>query len=63
MSHLKNMKENYFAHLFEALFIVFSLIRAALACFIHAFFPFIFKTTASGIIKGILKRTGDRYAR
>lgn len=62
MSHLKNMKENYLTHLFEALLIVFSLLKAAGACLIHAFVPFMFKTTASSIIRKILQRTDDRYA-
>jgi hypothetical protein len=62
MSHLKNMKENYLIHLFEALLIVFSLLKAVGACLIHAFVPFMFKTTASSIIRKTLQRTDDRYA-
>jgi hypothetical protein len=62
MSHLKVMKENYFTHLVEALFVVFSLLIALLACLVHAFIPFVFKSTASSIIRKILKRTEDRYA-
>ena len=62
MSHLKEVKENYFKHLTEALFIVLSLLRALLACLIHAFIPFVFKTTASSIIRKVLQRTDDRYA-
>jgi hypothetical protein len=63
MSHLKDMKENYFTHLFEALLVVFSLLKAALACLVHAFIPFIFKSTASSIIRKTLQKTDDRYAR
>lgn len=62
MSHIKDMKENYFRHLYEALLIVFSLLLASLACLVHAFIPFIFKTTASSIIRKTLQRTDDRYA-
>jgi hypothetical protein len=62
MSHLKDMKENYFTHLFEALLIVFSLLKAAIACLVHAFVPFVFKTTASSIMRQILQRADDRYA-
>jgi hypothetical protein len=62
MSHLKDMKENYFTHLFEALFVVFSLLMASLACLVHAFIPFVFKSTASSIIRKTLERTDDRYA-
>ncbi len=56
------MKENYFAHLLEALLIVFSLLKAAGACLVHAFAPFLFKTTASSIMRKTLQRTDDRYA-
>jgi hypothetical protein len=62
MKHLKEMKETYFVHLYEAFAIVFSLLKAAMACLIHAFIPFLFKTTASSTIRKTLKRTDDRYA-
>lgn len=62
MSHLKSIKENYFVHLFEALLIVFSLLKAATACLVHAFVPFVFKTTASSVMRKTLQRTDDRYA-
>lgn len=62
MSHLKTVKENYFTHLFEALMIVFSLLKAIVACLVHAFLPFLFTQTASSIMRKILKRTDDRYA-
>ncbi len=63
MSHLKDVKENYFTHLFEALLIVLSLIVATVTCFIHSIFPFLFKKTASSIIRKILQRTDERYDR
>jgi uncharacterized membrane protein len=63
MSHLKDMKENYLTHLIEALLIVLSLLKAAAACLVHAFVPFIFKTTASSIMKKTLQKTEDRYVR
>lgn len=56
------MKENYFVHLFEALVVVFSLLKAAAACLIHAFLPFVFTTTASSTMRKTLQRTDDRYA-
>ena len=56
------MKENYFAHLFEALVVVSSLLKAAVACLIHAFLPFVFTTTASSTMRKVLQRTDDRYA-
>lgn len=63
MSHLQEVKENYFKHLLEALLISLSLIAAAIACFIHALIPFAFPKTASTIMRKILSRTDDRYAR
>ena len=63
MSHLKDMKENYFVHLFEALNIVLHLLKASIACLIHAFVPFIFKTTASSTIKKVIERVDSRNDR
>jgi hypothetical protein len=63
MSHLGELKENYFKHFFEALLISLSLIAAATACLIHAIIPFAFKKTASTIMRKILSRTDSRYDR
>jgi hypothetical protein len=63
MNHLFEVKENYFKHLVEALVIVFSLLLAALACFVHAIVPQLFTKTASTIMRNILGRTDDRYSR
>ena len=63
MSHLSELKEGYFKHLLEALLIVVSLFLAAGACFIHALVPGIFTKTASTIMRNILGRTDDRYAK
>lgn len=63
MKHLKEVKENYFKHLVEALLISLSLIFAAFACLLHAIFPFAFTKTASTIMRKILSRTDNRYAR
>lgn len=61
MNHLNELKEGYFKHLSEALFIFISLLIASFACLIHAFIPQFFTKTASTIMKNILGRTDDRY--
>jgi hypothetical protein len=63
MRHLEEVKENYFKHLIEASLISLSLIAASLACFIHAILPFAFTKTASTIMRKILGRTDNRYAK
>jgi hypothetical protein len=63
MKHLDEVQEKYFKHLFEALLIVVSLLIAAGACFVHAIIPKIFTKTASTIMKNILNRTDERYAK
>ena len=63
MKHLSEVKENYFKHLIEALLISLSLVAASLACLIHAIFPFALTKTASTIMRKILSRTDNRYAR
>lgn len=63
MKHLDDVKENYRKHFLEALLISLSLLFASLACLIHAAFPFIFKTTASSIMRKLMSRTDKRYAR
>lgn len=61
--HLDEVKEGYFKHLVEAMAIVFSLLAASLACLIHAFIPKLFTKTASTIMRNILSRTDNRYAK
>jgi hypothetical protein len=63
MKHLSEVKENYFIHFIEALLISLSLITAGFFCIIHAFLPFMFKRTASTIMRKILNRTDHRYDR
>lgn len=63
MKHLDQVKENYFKHLLEAILISLCLFIASLACLFHAIFPFVFKKTASTIMRKILTRTDKRYAK
>jgi len=60
MSHLKEVNENYFKHMFEAMLISFILIISSVTCLIHSLLPFLFKSTASNNIKNILKRVEKR---
>lgn len=48
--HPATVDESYFEHLWFASRISFKLIRAAAACFIHAFLPFTFVTYASDMV-------------
>jgi hypothetical protein len=60
MKHLNLVKENYFKHMLEAWLVAFVFILSGIICFIHSFFPFLFQTTASTMVKKIIKRTNDR---
>ncbi len=60
MKHLKEVNENYFKHMLEAWLIVFIFITAGIVCFVHSIFPFIFKTTASTMVKNVINRTNRR---
>ena len=52
--HPSDLDENYFQHLIYALFYSFGFFTASVVCFIHAFFPFLFTTTASNIAESIV---------
>jgi hypothetical protein len=63
MNHLKNVGESYLKHLFEAWYIVLTLILASFICLIHSFFPFMFERTASNMLKNIFDRTERRNSK
>ena len=52
--------ESYAYHMMFALFYFILFLLAALACFVHAFFPFLFTDTASSIARFILGSVRDR---
>lgn len=59
--HPNSVNETYFEHLKFAMCFSFNLFVAAIACFIHSIFPFLFKYTAGKRICKIvhcLKETG-----
>jgi len=51
MNHLEDVGMTYFQHMRHALYISFLLAVASFCCVTHAACPFIFKQTASCIIK------------
>ena len=55
--HLKDANMGYFAHMLCACKYAIKLYVASQVLLVHAILPFLFETTASDIIKGILKET------
>ena len=53
-------EETYLKHMMFALLYSFLFLIAALVCFVHAFFPFLFTNTASSIARFILGSVRDR---
>ncbi len=57
MKHLKDRNIGYFSHLLCAIKYSFRLYFASQVLLIHAIIPSLFETTASDIIKEIIKET------
>jgi hypothetical protein len=53
-SHLEEVNEGYFKHMFNSLKYFVKFLQAALACLIHAFLPNTFKSTASVIASDVV---------
>jgi len=60
VKHPKEVGMNYFQHFAFAFYVQLKLLLALLACFIHAFFPFLFTTTASTIIRELDDKISHR---
>ena len=60
--HPASVGETYGQHMQVALSFALPLTRAAAAAYVHAFLPFLFTTTASGIVKGLYDRMTRRCA-
>lgn len=58
--HPNEVGMNYFQHMWFAITIVGKLIYAVFACFVHAFFPFLFTTTTSGIVSELHSKITHR---
>jgi len=54
--HPASVGETYFEHMGVALSFAFALLAAGLACVVHAFFPFLFTTTARRAIADLHHR-------
>ena len=58
--HLKNTKEGYFEHMLHAAEYSAIFASCALACMMHAIFPFLFAEYASGKAKEIVEHVNQR---
>ena len=58
--HPAQVGETYPEHMRVALSFAVPLTKAAAAAYLHAFLPFLFTTTASGIVKGLHDRMTRR---
>jgi len=54
--HPASVGESYLEHLRVALGFALTLLRAAAACCVHAFLPFLFQKTGSGAIEDLHRR-------
>lgn len=59
MQHLKDKNVSYLAHMFCAIKYAIKLYFASQILLVHAIIPSLFETTASDIIKGIIKETDN----
>lgn len=60
--HPASVEETYFEHMAFAAKFSMRLFAAALAALVHAFLPFLFEKTASGIVRQLYERTHNRGA-
>ena len=59
-AHPASVDETYFGHMAFAGWFAGKLFMAGGAALVHAFLPFLFETTASGIIRELYERTHNR---
>ncbi len=59
-AHPQKVGESYFGHMAFAAWFASRLFLAGGAALVHAFLPFLFETTASGIIRELYERTHNR---
>lgn len=58
--HPKAVGMNYFSHFFFAWVVGFRLLAGFLMCAVHSFFPFVFTTTTSKMIKDLHSKLDER---
>lgn len=61
LAHPETVNESYFQHMRFAFGFSFWLALAAGAALLHAILPFLFETTASGIIEKLVARMDARH--
>ena len=61
-AHPASLGETYPEHMRASLSYAVPLLGAAMAAFVHALFPFLFTTTASGSVKRLYERMTRRCA-
>ncbi len=54
-NHPESVGESYLEHMRAALAFSFTMVRAAVACFVHAFLPFLFVRTGSSTVDRLSK--------
>ena len=54
LEHPRDQGETYFEHLYHAFKCGLLLSFASIACITHSFIPFVFKNTATNIIRNVL---------
>lgn len=59
--HLHSVGETYWQHLKFAGWFAVTMIRAGIACGIHAILPFVFEKTASNALKAMYDRCHGRF--
>ena len=58
--HPQEVGMTYLQHFVFAFSVTFKLMIAAFCCSVHAFLPFLFTTTTSGIVRDLHEKIGDR---
>ena len=58
--HPNEVGLSYFQHMFFAFGVTWKLFYCVFACFIHAFFPFLFTNTTSGVVKQLHSKIEHR---
>ena len=61
--HPRSIGETYFEHLCMALGFAGRMLVATLVCTVHAFLPFLFEKTGSGMIAALYEKTGPGRVR
>ncbi len=58
--HPKSLGESYWQHFAKAVKFSYKMLLASVACFIHAWLPFLFETTATDLAKEIVDCNEER---